>query len=400
MFSIIRGFRGTSRPIARAGLIALAIGAWLGYLYWPTQSDRSAGTLRPLVRDLRAGLPWYQRSIARVLIRPVSGDPHFLAQLSGAAPIQGNTPGAVLARWRVRLFIYLDQVQLRNWSRQRSAAEKLAGLGTNSWRAIPALLDLTAGANPSDQYYALMVLSHIEAAKSPAFDRLVRKHANSRRSVEAFCRMADRRNDSWFSISGLASSRGTFREAYRTFGLTCLAALGPSARKAVPVVLEMLQDKDDHEFCASAVHTLGLIGPSAASALPRLKGFLQDPEQWSDLRAAAAQALPRIDANDAEIRALLTQALEDERALVRVRAAGGLVEMSPAPPEAVLPVLTNALQHKLSTVRVAALEVLATMDNSSTHPLHRSILQADRAGLGEAARAARRDSSERTKPEN
>lgn len=349
----------------------LLIGA-MGFIFWTGNSStkivagsHEAEVLHQLVHDLIAQSPWYRRLVSRALIKPVARDPKFLAQVSGVTPIQGHSLGTLVARTRVRWFNSVDQAQIQSWSRQWKASQTLVQMGTNAWPAIPALLDLTHRSDPNDRFYALMVLYHIDAGRWPQFRSAVLRHANSHRSIESFCWFADRRNESWLSINGLVSTVVVIREEYRRFALRCLSALGPSAKEAVPDLLRLAQAKEDHEFAAAIIQVFGTIGSGASAAEPLLKTILQDSGEWSDLRAAAAQALSRINPNGPETRTLLERALRDDHALVRVRAAGGLAQLR-GTSEGLMPILTNALGHKLASVRIAALESLAELRSNAT----------------------------------
>jgi HEAT repeat protein len=130
-------------------------------------------------------------------------------------------------------------------------------------------------------------------------------------------------------------------------------------------VLEILKSKDEeHEMRAMALEVIRSIGSIGNASMSLLKQVFQDPEEWPDVRAAAARALAGVAPGDRQLQPLLRQALGDSPGLVRVAAAESLWQLG-APATEVLPVLTGALGHKLATVRVAALKAVAALGKAA-----------------------------------
>jgi hypothetical protein len=382
---LVRRDRIVWGALAIAGLIGAAVAFYAEHFARPATPEDA--TVEQGLNDLSARLPWYTPTVSRVLIRPIAHNPTFLAQLSGTVPIRGSTPWALLARWRVAWFRYADRQQLRVWSRQDRGGGKLTSMKTNAWAAIPALLKLTRRPDPGDRIRALAVLSQIEAQRSPDFPGLIRKYGSSPRSIESFVWLVDRRNEFWLSTSGLWMTGSPFNAGYKKLGLLCLSLSGPAAKPAVPRLLALAESEEDHELGAAAVEALGHIGPGAQAALPLLRKLVVDREKWPDLRSASALAWARINPKDPGLIPLLRELLSDDRALVRVRAAGALGELHQEPGE-LLPVLTNALTHKLVSVRLAALESLAGLGKAAA-PVRASMkerLTDEKESVREAAR--------------
>jgi HEAT repeat protein len=228
-------------------------------------------------------------------------------------------------------------------------------MGTNAWPAVPALLDLAARDDPTTRFDAMEVLTGIRADQHPAFRVMIADHLKVARCAEDLARtLKSAPSDFWVSTE----------RAKQQFALALLSAAGPAARHAVPSLEVLAESKNDHDLRAAGVAVLRDIGPSARSAVPVLKKLLQDKDEWPDVRSRAASALPRICPKDPEIVRLLSQMLHDDRILVRVRVAGALADLK-APPNDLLPALTNALDHKLASIRLAALESLCEMDDAA-----------------------------------
>jgi hypothetical protein len=341
------------RTLVGATMVIMALG---GLLIILSHFSRSALSKRPganaaqavnldqLVRDL-AGPEPFLGSI-RLMDRLLLPNTRFITQGFGYAVVGGPTGGSGLRtrwfNWRVS--------RLRRASQKRSSAKAtLMHLGTNAWPAIPALLDLAEVKQSPAWRDALEILIEIKAARHPGFRRLVATRGNVAKFVGDF---------SW----SLRVTPSDFwgGQGMQQFALAYLAAGGPASKAAVPDLIQLVQSKADHETRAAALAVFGEIGPDAVAALPLLKQVLRDKDDWPDVRGRAARALPQISPRDPEVVSLLNEMLHEDRILVRVGAAGGLATLK-APPSELLPVLTNALNHKLASVRVAALESLSSM---------------------------------------
>ena len=135
-----------------------------------------------------------------------------------------------------------------------------------------------------------------------------------------------------------------------------LAAIGPEAKDAVPVLIESL-DSNDREVRGSACYALGKIGAAAAEAVPALEKKLQELDGAS--RTAFVWALLQIRPGDPQLEAkavpLLVEALNHEQELVRVEAATALGEIaSAATPEVIAKLKELAEKDTDDRVREAA----------------------------------------------
>jgi hypothetical protein len=79
----------------------------------------------------------------------------------------------------------------------------------------------------------------------------------------------------------------------KTWAAAGLMAIGPEARGAVPLLIEMLQNRQDPHEGYAACRALAAIGRDAASALPALREASQDVSKY--VRDAATYAIREID---------------------------------------------------------------------------------------------------------
>jgi HEAT repeat protein len=118
-----------------------------------------------------------------------------------------------------------------------------------------------------------------------------------------------------------------------------------AARAAVPVLIDMLEDRDP-EFRIFAAYYLGQVGPSAKAAVPRLIAMLQDKK--SAVRSAALDGLRGIGPGAAAAIPRLLQLLaDDDRG---TEAATVLRAIGPAAREA-LPVLKNEVARRSAAIQ-------------------------------------------------
>ena len=325
----MEGDRSGGRRLAGAIGIVLALVAILlaGFCIISRVPAPLPGQLRKPVHDLRAEVPFYYAWINRMLAT------------GRAAWIPGRLIG-------------LSATEANRFSeRRRQALWKLDGMGTNVWPAIPLLLKSLESRDLAIRYSAAEVLGRIRADQAPVFEQLKPRLRNKERPADVLNHLLTGRDE---------FGRWHGREV-RCFALAGLAALGPGARSRLGTVLDILKSKDEeHEMRAKALEVIRSIGSLGDADVSMLKQVFQDPEEWPDVRAAAARALAGVAPGDPQLQPMLRQALGDSPGLVRVAAAETLWQLG-APATEVLPVLTGALGHKLATVRVAALKAVGGM---------------------------------------
>ena len=149
------------------------------------------------------------------------------------------------------------------------------------------------------------------------------------------------------AIPGLIQTLGDENAMVRVCSALALGNAGPEAAPAVPSLIVLLKDPDagskpgDKVFIrAAAARALGKIGPKAGSASSSLTNLLQDKDDY--LRAAAAIAIWRIDADVTNTLPVLTQALEQGRVESKWEVIDTMGEMGPRA-KAAVPVLLREL---------------------------------------------------------
>lgn len=344
-------FRSWTRRTLVAILIAVAVTA----AFYLSRPHYGPGRLDLALRDLFAKVPWYYVEIDKAEARArrsgrTSWVPGVLARHAARAEFQGG--------------------QLRSQARM-----ELIAMGKIAWPAIPALMNALHERDPSIRVMAADVLAKVKANESPIFEKLKPGLKDDERAAQAF---------RW-----LLKGNDEFGRPYdRRFALMGLAACGPAARVALPEMLELAQGKqqEGHDLRVSALAAIDALGSEAKGTLPALKQIIRDPEEWPEVRAAAVSATAAIAPNNADLIALLQPLLADERSLVRIAAANALIER--VPPDALLPILTNALSHKLPTIRRAALDALARLGRPArpARPAIENLLSDENESVREAAK--------------
>jgi HEAT repeat protein len=136
----------------------------------------------------------------------------------------------------------------------------------------------------------------------------------------------------------------------RELALKVLGGLGREARGAAPSVVRLLREPDvPSDLRRNGVETLGLIDAGSEETLRVLTGALFDRDEG--VRVAAGRALGRMGRRR-EAAAALARALGSREGRVRQQAAEALGEMGPGARDA-LPVLHEALRNKNDPERCA-----------------------------------------------
>ncbi len=227
-------------------------------------------------------------------------------------------------------------------------------MGTNAWPVVPALIEALDDSNSSVGMAASSVLTRIRAIEHPEWSRLGKRLSGRGRSVPVFR----------YLLTGRDEFSQPYDLAHRRFGLIGLAAVGPEAGQAIPDVVKVLTSKEDYEVWPVAIVTLRRIGGDVMEIVPFQKRVLQDYEAWPNVRASAVRVLALAVPEDPETPNVLREALQDEKALVRLTAASELWRLN-APAEKVLPTLTALLSHKLATIRTDALNAISEMGSAA-----------------------------------
>jgi len=130
--------------------------------------------------------------------------------------------------------------------------------------------------------------------------------------------------------------------------VVALHKIDPQGTEVVPVVNNMLMNKDDTVRWRGALAAT-LIGPPARGSMKRLLEALQKDSN-TEVRRTAAGALAALQTGGAEMVSALSAALKDESKFVRMAAARALGDLGLAA-QAALPALKFALKDADAEVR-------------------------------------------------
>jgi len=202
-------------------------------------------------------------------------------------------------------------------ARQQEAEVALRAIGSN---AVPYLLELLQRREP----------------------RLLRELREFSQRTKTFLRM-----DSELELPWVAAVERDLQLS------AAFAALGPSARPALPPLTNLLLRP---ETTAVAACALARIGPEAFGPLARA---LESPH--AEVRAAAAGALGTMTGDHARIIPALQKALADGDKSVRINAVIALGQVAGIKPEAVLDDLIRALRDPSPSVKMFAADFLARL---------------------------------------
>ncbi|NQT90763.1 MAG: HEAT repeat domain-containing protein, partial [Candidatus Omnitrophica bacterium] len=143
-------------------------------------------------------------------------------------------------------------------------------------------------------------------------------------------------------------------EHVREYAVGGLSKIG---HKAVPAITNALNPKNPETMRIAAARVLSKIGPDAKKSVPALINIAQDKDE--DIRAASIDALGKIGAEREAITPLIREALKDKSAKVRRYAIVAIVRLNQA--EAIPDVLP-LLHDKDVDVRITAIKVLGNLN--------------------------------------
>jgi HEAT repeat protein len=240
-------------------------------------------------------------------------------------------------------------------------------MGTNAWCVVPNLLGFLDRKDYECSFTAAGVLASINAPSHPRWPEFATQLRGNHKAAFILRYM----------IFGNNNYGQPYDSADRRFAIIALGAIGPAAAGAYPEIMEVFKYGQNQETRGVALNAAAKI--DTAQTLPLLKDTLKNGAEWAQVSAAAALTLAEVAPEDPQTHDLLRAALQDTRSLARLGAARALWRLK-APASEVLPVMTALLNHKLVSIRKAALEGIAE--------------------IGSAARPGKADVERLTKDEN
>jgi HEAT repeat protein len=223
--------------------------------------------------------------------------------------------------------------------RRRVAAYALGSMGAKAAPAADALARTLTAKDPGVRIMAARALGKIGPQAKSALPQLEKAFDDKVANVRIEAALA-----TWF-ISGEAKHVGVLVKDLkdespnvRANACQALGVMKAAARDAVDPVAKLLDDKD---LRIRAVMTLGEIGPPAKKTLPALNKLLQDKD--GDTQLAAALAVYQISGDAKESMKVLEELLGTEK--YYTPAIHTLGEMGPAA-ISILPTLVNLYREE------------------------------------------------------
>jgi len=142
-----------------------------------------------------------------------------------------------------------------------------------------------------------------------------------------------------------------------------LGAVAPDNQPAMEAIIQMLDDPRNNPR-RGAVLALGDFGTKANAAQPKVLALLQNDE-YSRVREAAVETLPKIAAAPRDVIPAVVAALNDSDWSVRNSAVWSLSRLASVPTD-VIPALTKALKDPHRDVRDSASRALAAIRDADT----------------------------------
>jgi HEAT repeat protein len=142
-----------------------------------------------------------------------------------------------------------------------------------------------------------------------------------------------------------------------------LGQLGPSARRAVPALIDALEADADQRVRLASATALGRIGAAASAAVPSLVEAVKTGNH--DLASASARSLGNIGPQSRAAVPILTRAMSSGFTSVRYNAAYALGAIGPAAKDAE-PALLTELTSVTPYIRATSAEALWRIDKHPT----------------------------------
>jgi HEAT repeat protein/WD40 repeat protein len=240
--------------------------------------------------------------------------------------------------------------------KDKDAGTRLAVISTLANIGQPALVELQDALkdeNADVRATALAGLGRIgtQAKTAAPLLRTAQKDGDLSVRIEAYHALAcvspsEAKNSVAFLVDALKDPKNF---QYQRMIISALGEIGPEAKTAVPLLVNMLKD-EFHKF--QVVEALAGIGPGAEPAVPLLIEDLKSELQ--PVRFRAAVALGRIGPGAKSAEKALKAALADENAGVRNLCWLALAKINPDNIKTSIDQLTNSLNDEDPRIRISA----------------------------------------------
>jgi HEAT repeat protein len=265
-----------------------------------------------------------------------------LVALAGATTVEERLPVLIRA--------LLDE----DYDVQICAAREISRVGRQALPALPGLLEALQAPRLRGNDAFAEVLGSFGAAAVPPLCHLAGTHAESKVRARALGALAAVGPEARPALPLLLGALKDDDRAIRAQAARVLAALGPESRAALPALIEQFRESSS-ALLDAAYEALEAIGPEA---VPPLIAALRHREL--EVRMRAARALGKLGVTAQEAICPLMDIMRDEEWGLRFNAAVALGDMGPHGAGAV-PELSRALQDKHPLVRERAACALGQM---------------------------------------
>lgn len=193
----------------------------------------------------------------------------------------------------------------------------------------------------------------------------------------------------WLDQQSLVQFHVTTEDDLRARGERAFDVLGAQAAPAVPELIKMLERDQRFPVRESACRVLGDLGPVAKAAAPVLIDLLNDQEPV--IRRRAARALGQLGAVTTNVIPALISALTNSDWYTDEYALLALGNIGPGATNAI-PVLVEELRHRHPDVRAFAANALGNMGPAAQSSIPALVIavQDQHSGVRQAARSALR----------
>lgn len=226
---------------------------------------------------------------------------------------------------------------------QGAAIRLLGQMGSNAAGVIPDLVALL-------HHESLLV----RKLAAEALEKIDQEAARKARTNEILARAFDD------ELAQVVSHLESAEPQQRGRAIAVLRRLGPKARKAVPVLIERIQDRDD-AMRLEALETLLAVTRDQDIVAPVLMRCLEDADTPMRLKALD---LAELLADSEPLLASLVERRNDRRVDVRLKTMLVLSELGPSA-NAAVPFLREAARHTNETIRRSAQQALTNITHGS-----------------------------------
>ncbi|MDY6823210.1 MAG: HEAT repeat domain-containing protein [Thermodesulfobacteriota bacterium] len=266
-------------------------------------------------------------------------DSYYEVRQAAADALEAMLPALSEAEAQaVEVQINITRLESENWMVRRNAANKLAEMGRDASKAVPALILAMLDDSDWRSHYASVRIAAARALGAIGFP--------ARAANPALIEM---------------SKSDNYR--VRLAAVEALGKIGPRSASNVIAALKDALDDPDFDVRREAASALGGFGVDAESTVDQLVKALSGPD--FDVRRQAATSLGRIGPRSDEAIQALVNTLDDRDADVRTAAVKALGMVVPEKRKVVLPAVISALNDNNESVRLGAVSAVASIGIAS-----------------------------------